>query len=85
MTIDVDRPDFTVGQESELWAGHTLHELYEIAHTPWEWHKRCSNGRRLAASNVCPHHSTSPRSISWNRSMPLPTRWRRSRALTMHW
>ena len=39
MTIDVDRPDFMVGQESELWAGHTLHELYEIAHTPWEWHE----------------------------------------------
>ena len=39
MTIDVDRPEFTVGDESELWAGHTLHELYEIAHTPWEWHE----------------------------------------------
>ena len=39
MTIDVDRPDFTVGPESDLWAGHTLHELYEIAHTPWEWHQ----------------------------------------------
>jgi N-acetylneuraminate synthase len=36
MTIDVDRPDFRI--ESGLWAGQTLHELYNDAHTPWEWH-----------------------------------------------
>lgn len=39
MTIDVDRPEFVVGEDSELWTGYTLHQLYEIAHTPWEWHE----------------------------------------------
>lgn len=36
ITIDHDGPEFRI--EEGLWAGRTLHELYEEAHTPWEWH-----------------------------------------------
>ncbi len=36
ITIDHDGPEFTI--DSGLWAGRTLHELYDEAHTPWEWH-----------------------------------------------
>lgn len=36
ITLDCDRPDFQI--KDGLWAGHTLYELYELAHTPWEWH-----------------------------------------------
>lgn len=36
ITIDHDGPDFTI--DCGLWAGRTLHELYDEAHTPWEWH-----------------------------------------------
>jgi pseudaminic acid synthase len=39
ITIDVDGPQFRVEQEHGLWAGRTLHQLYEEAHTPWEWHQ----------------------------------------------
>jgi N-acetylneuraminate synthase len=38
ITIDSDRPAFTLS--SGPWAGSTLSELYESAHTPWEWHER---------------------------------------------
>jgi len=37
MTIDCDLPDFKV--EGGLWGGKTLYELYQWAHTPWEWHE----------------------------------------------
>ncbi|MFP4607930.1 MAG: pseudaminic acid synthase [Thiohalospira sp.] len=37
MTLDVDRPDFFI-QEGR-WAGESLYQLYQRAHTPWEWHE----------------------------------------------
>jgi N-acetylneuraminate synthase len=37
ITIDHDGPEFRV--DSGLWAGRTLHELYQEAHTPWDWHQ----------------------------------------------
>lgn len=37
ITIDHDGPEFLI--HSGLWAGRRLYELYEEAHTPWEWHE----------------------------------------------
>ncbi len=37
ITLKSDAPAFRV--EGELWAGRTLHDLYEEAHTPFEWHE----------------------------------------------
>ena len=39
ITLDADTPDFRISAEHELWGGRTLHDLYEEAHTPWEWHR----------------------------------------------
>lgn len=36
ITIDHDSPDFQT-QTGGLWEGRTLYDLYEEAHTPWEW------------------------------------------------
>jgi len=36
ITLKSDLPDFQI--RDGLWAGKTLYELYEWAHTPWEWH-----------------------------------------------
>ena len=38
ITLDSDKPDFQVNFGT-LWDGMTLHQLYEQAYTPWEWHK----------------------------------------------
>lgn len=37
ITLKSDLPDFQISDG--LWAGKTLYELYEWAHTPWDWHK----------------------------------------------
>ncbi|MDV6328637.1 pseudaminic acid synthase [Idiomarina sp. Sol25] len=37
ITLDSDSDDFKI--KGGLWDGRTLYELYEEAHTPWEWHK----------------------------------------------
>jgi len=36
ITLDCDEDEFRIHEG--LWAGRTLYELYEEAHTPWEWH-----------------------------------------------
>lgn len=37
LTIRSDREDFKV--KGGLWDGQTLYQLYQWAHTPWDWHK----------------------------------------------
>jgi N-acetylneuraminate synthase len=39
ITLPVDSPLFRVSDAHELWGGKRLYDLYEEAHTPWEWHK----------------------------------------------
>jgi len=36
ITMDCDRPEFRI--EGGLWHGRSLYELYQEAHTPFEWH-----------------------------------------------
>jgi len=47
MTIDLAENEFFINDPNSLWKGKSLHELYQDAHTPWEWHeliiKRCKD------------------------------------------
>ena len=38
ITLDCNQPDFQVNSGT-MWDGITLHQLYQQAYTPWEWHK----------------------------------------------
>jgi pseudaminic acid synthase len=39
MTVNSKGADFFISNEESLWKGSFLHDLYERAHTPWEWHE----------------------------------------------
>ena len=39
MTLDLDEGEFFISDESSLWKGTSLYQLYQEAHTPWEWHR----------------------------------------------
>jgi pseudaminic acid synthase len=46
MTIDCDLPDFMI--KGGLWDGYKLYDLYQEAHTPYEWHPTLfEHARRL--------------------------------------
>ena len=39
MTIDIAEGEFFISDKNSLWYGKSLYQLYEEAHTPWEWHE----------------------------------------------
>jgi len=39
LTIDKKDGDFFLGDKNSLWYGMSMYELYQQAHTPWEWHQ----------------------------------------------
>lgn len=39
ITLDANQDEFFIRDDESLWKGKSLYELYQEAHTPWEWHK----------------------------------------------
>ena len=49
ITLNVRGVDFEIADSRSPWSGQNLHDLYQQAHTPWEWHapimeRACEHG-----------------------------------------
>jgi pseudaminic acid synthase len=38
MTLAINEGEFFINDEGSLWKGQSLHDLYRLAYTPWDWH-----------------------------------------------
>jgi len=38
MTLDLSEGEFFIRDPKSLWQGRSLYDLYQEAHTPWDWH-----------------------------------------------
>jgi pseudaminic acid synthase len=50
MTIDHRGGAFDINDKTSLWKDRNLYELYQEAHTPWEWHEqlfRCAKDNKI--------------------------------------
>ncbi len=39
MTLDIKDGEFFIDDPNSLWKGQSMHDLYKLAYTPWDWHK----------------------------------------------
>ena len=71
MTLNLDTGDFFIQDKKSLWSGYSLYKLYEVAHTPWAWHKpimdRCKERGLICFST--PFDSTS---VDFLESLDVP-------------
>lgn len=72
ITIDCNKEDFQI--KDGLWKGKSLYQLYEWAHTPWEWHQKLLRRLKKLVSRCLVLLSTSLLLIFWKNWMPQLTR-----------
>jgi pseudaminic acid synthase len=64
LTIDSHRPEFFIDEPGSPWHGRRLWDLYEEAHTPWEWHAEILSTAR-ARGLLCISSAFDDRSVEF--------------------
>ena len=71
MTLDSANPEFTIQNKSSLWQGQSLHKLYQMAHTPWDWHAPIMQ-RAKAKGLVCFSSPFDATAVDFLESLGVP-------------
>lgn len=69
ITIDSDKDDFLI--KGTLWEGQKLHQLYQGAFTPWEWHETLFKAAE-AEGLICFSSPFDPTSVALLESLNVP-------------
>jgi pseudaminic acid synthase len=71
ITLNVSEGEFFIRDEKSLWKGNSLHQLYQQAHTPWEWHAPImEHARKLGL--VCFSSPFDESAVDFLRSLSVP-------------
>ena len=71
ITLDAPGEAFQISGDHELWAGRNLYQLYDEAHTPWEWHEPIFE--RIRSHGVLPFSSPfDPTAVDLLESLDAP-------------
>jgi pseudaminic acid synthase len=71
ITLAVDRGEFLITDQSSPWKGRNLHDLYQEAHTPWEWHPPLA-ARAQALGMLCFSSPFDETAVDFLESMAMP-------------
>lgn len=69
MTIASDKDDFIV--KGTIWENQNLHELYQKAYTPWEWHKEIMDVAKQEGL-ICFSSPFDPTSVEFLETLNVP-------------
>lgn len=69
ITLDCDGPEFQI--EGGLWHGRKLHDLYQEAHTPWDWHPKLFDHARARGITIF-SSPFDPTAVSFLESLAAP-------------
>lgn len=71
MTLDISEREFFIEDPKSLWKGRSLYDLYQEAHTPWEWHKPIFN-RCRELGLICFSTPFDATSVNFLESLDVP-------------
>ena len=71
ITLDVSEGEFLISDDKNLWKGRTLYDLYQEAHTPWEWHKPIMH-RAKELGMICFSTPFDDTSVDFLESLDVP-------------
>ena len=71
LTINVAHDEFFIADPKSLWKGRNLYELYQEAHTPWEWHPTLFE-RAKARDMLCFSTPFDETSVDFLEEMDVP-------------
>lgn len=71
MTLNIQEGEFIISDPKSLWVGESLHNLYQRAHTPWEWHEPIMD-RAKARGLMCFSSPFDDTAVDFLESLEVP-------------